>query len=91
MGSSINGNRPSVRRQIKVLMEMIRGLHEEIIRIGQQTSEGKIKEIAKSMYAKEDERLSKLRDDAVRVINLLKEKGIVTHEEVNRAISGTEK
>ena len=91
MGSSINGNRPSVRRQIKALAEMIRGLHGEVIRIGQQTSESKIREIAKSMYAKEDERLSKLRDDAVRVLNLLKEKGIVTHEEVNRAISGAEK
>ena len=91
MGSSINGNRPSVRRQIKVLMEMVQGLHREVIRISQQTSEGRIKEIASSMYAKEDERLSKLRDDAVRVLNLLKEKGIITHEEVNRAISGAEK
>lgn len=88
MGSSINGNRPSVRRQIKVLVEMFKGLHEEVIRIGQQTSEGKIKEIARSVYAKEDERLSKLRDDTVRVLNLMKQKGIITQEEVNQAISG---
>lgn len=63
-------------------------LWERQAEIEKRTRRSRIVEIVRSEYGKEAARLEKLRDDCVRVLNLLKSKGIVTQAEINEAIGG---
>lgn len=56
--------------------------------IEKRTRRGRIVEIIRSEHAREAERLEKLRDDCVRVLALLKSKGLVTQAEINEATDG---
>ena len=65
------------------------GMKETAIRIQrleQKTSEDSIRKIAEAAYQKQEQRLNSLRDECVRVLSLLRDKGLVTQDEINKAV-----
>lgn len=62
--------------------EMVERLH----RMEQRTSKARIRKIAEAAYQKQEQRLNTLRDECVRVLSLMRDKGIVTQEEINQAV-----
>ena len=67
---------------ISGMTEMAERLH----RLEQRTSKKLIRTIAEAAYQKQEQRLNSLRDECVRVLSLLRDKGIVTQDEINKAV-----
>ena len=61
--------------------EMINRVHK----LQQQVSDRNIRRIAQAAYQKQEQRLNSLRNECVRMLGLLVEKGVVTQEELNKA------
>ncbi|KKL48124.1 hypothetical protein LCGC14_2328630 [marine sediment metagenome] len=82
--------KPISRPLIYVPMDMYASNMKEtaicLQRLGQKTSKDNIRRIAEAAYQKQEQRLNNLRDECVRVLSLLRDKGIVTQEEINRAV-----
>ncbi len=57
-------------------------------RLEKKTSKDSIRKIAEAAYQKQEQRLNNLRDECVRVLSLLRDKGVVTQEEINQAVRG---
>lgn len=64
------------------MKEMAERLHQ----VEQRTSKARIRKIAEATYQKQEQRLNTLRDECVRVLSLMRDKGIVTQEEINQAV-----
>jgi len=64
------------------LKEMTERMHQ----LEQKTSKKLIRQIAEAAYQKQEQRLNRLRDECVRVLSLLRDKGVVTQDEINEAV-----
>ena len=82
--------KPTSRPLIYVPMDMYASNMKEtaicLQQLNQKTSKANIRKIAEAAYQKQEQRLNSLRDECVRVLSLLRDKGIVTQEEINKAV-----
>ena len=82
--------RPIPRRMAYVPVDIYVSNMKEVAlrihRLSQKTSKENIRKIAEAAYQKQEQRLNSLRDECVRVLSLLRDKGIVTQEEINQAV-----
>ena len=86
--------RSTVEGRIGRLEEEVEQLHlrdnKQLKQIGdvakQRTTPEQARRIAERSYLKECARLEKLRDDCIKVLVLLKKKGVVTQEELNQVL-----
>ena len=75
-------------RKVEALVQGLMHLQAEMVEIRRAVSPAAVQQIAQAQYAKEEARMSKLRDDCVKLLGLLREKGIVTHDEIRQALDG---
>lgn len=78
--------RQSLYVPIDIYASNMKGIAERFHHLEQKTSKASIRKIAEAAYQKQEQRLSKLRDECVRVLSLLRDKGVVTQDEINRAV-----
>ena len=71
---------------IKIYASNMREIAIRMHQLDQKTSKDSIRKIAEAAYQKQEQRLNSLRDECVRVLSLLRDKGLVTQDEINKAV-----
>jgi hypothetical protein len=75
-----------LEQQVYALTGIVRGLQQEVIELRRWHSKSELVGLVGEVYAEDVQRIEKLRDDAVKALNLLIAKGLITREELNEAI-----
>lgn len=78
-----------IEHRMRRLVERMADVEERTIETQRSIqTEHTLRPMLLDIYAAECGRLEELRDDAVRILTLLVEKGLVSQEELNRAVGG---
>ena len=72
--------------QLWALTGIVQGLQIELAELRRWHNKAAIRAVVEEVYGDDVQRLDKLRDDVVRLLNLMIEKGILTREELNQAL-----
>ena len=70
---------------IDMYISHMQAMTERIHELEQKTSTRNIRKIAEAAYQKQEQNLNNLRDDCVRMLSLMRDKGLLTQEELNKA------
>ena len=69
---------------IDLYMSDMQEMTNRVHKLQQQVSDRNIRRIAQAVYQKQEQRLNSLRDECVRMLGLMVEKGVVIQEELNK-------
>ncbi len=77
---------PTAEDQLKNIVQQLIWMQEQMFQFKRQVSKPEIKKIVDEVYNEECYRLETLRDDAVQVLRLLVDKGIMSQKELNEVL-----